>query len=64
MHYDADRACVRLSVRELCEIALSSGDLEYGGGRASFAAMLAGTKWHQKLQGGRGLNYRAEVPLH
>jgi hypothetical protein len=45
-------------------MALSSGDLEYGGGRAAFAAMQTGTKWHQKLQAGRGLCYRAEVPLH
>ena len=64
MHYDVERACVVLSVRELCQTALSSGDLEYGGGRASFATMQVGSKWHQKLQAGRGLNYRAEMPLH
>ncbi|MBR2346009.1 MAG: ATP-dependent DNA helicase, partial [Clostridia bacterium] len=59
-----ERACICLSVRELCGIALSSGDLEYGGGRAAMAAMQTGSQWHRKLQGGRGLNYRAEVPLH
>ena len=64
MHYDVERACVVTSVRELCEMAFSSGDLEYGGGRAVYAAMQTGSKWHQKLQAGRGLNYRAELPLH
>ncbi len=64
MHYDVERACMVLSVRELCETALSSGDLEYGGGRASFAAMQAGSQWHRKLQASRGAGYRAEVTLH
>ncbi|MBQ7337957.1 MAG: ATP-dependent DNA helicase [Clostridia bacterium] len=64
MRYHVERACVEMSVRELCETALSSGDLEYGGGRAMFAAMQTGTQWHQKLQKGRGAGYRAEVPLH
>lgn len=64
MRYDTERACVVLSVRELCSLALSHGDLEFGGSRAMLAAMQRGTQLHQKLQSERTGRYHPEVTLH
>ncbi len=63
MRYNEEKACIEMSVRELCGMALSSGDLEWGGGRAAFSAMQTGAEWHKKLQSGRGAGYSAELAL-
>lgn len=51
----------RLSVRELVECSLKSGDI--CGGFAGTSRMLEGTIGHQKLQGQEGENYSSEVPV-
>lgn len=54
-------ALLRVSVRELVEFTLRSGDLD-----ASFKSSiraLEGTRLHQKVQRSRDGNYQAEVPL-
>ena len=64
MHYDIDRACMVLSVRELCSLALSHGDLEFGGSRATLSAMHKGAQLHRKLQAERTGRYHPELTLH
>ncbi|MBQ9061569.1 MAG: ATP-dependent DNA helicase [Eubacterium sp.] len=55
---------VRISVRNLVEFLLRSGDLTAGAGRIpDQEAMLAGSRIHRKIQGRRGGAYRAEVSL-
>jgi len=55
---------VKLSVRELVEFILRSGDIEKGGtGRQSAEAMQEGSRIHRKIQKRMGPNYQAEVPL-
>ena len=59
---------IKISVRNLVEFILRSGDITTGGsGLKSPEAMLEGTRIHQKLQREmqkRGeADYRAEVPL-
>jgi Rad3-related DNA helicase len=52
---------IRLSVRELVNFTLRSGDLD-----ASFRSSVRaaeGTRLHQKLQKSRGEGYKSEVPL-
>ena len=63
MEYNMDRACVELSVRELCSRALGGGDLEYGGGRSLAARGRIGADIHRRLQAERTGQYRAEVAL-
>ena len=59
-----EKKTVRISVRNLVEFLLRSGDLTAGTGRIpDQEAMLAGSRIHRKIQGRRGGGYRAEVPL-
>jgi DNA excision repair protein ERCC-2 len=51
----------RLSVRELVEYSLKSGDI--CGGFAGTSRMLEGTMGHQRLQGQEGENYSSEVSV-
>ncbi len=55
---------IRISVRNLVEFILRSGDIDSRrGGFAEKEAMQAGSRIHRKIQGRMGSNYRAEVPL-
>ena len=55
---------IRISVRNLVEFILRSGDLDNSsGGFGERDAMQAGTRVHQQIQKKRGADYRAEVPL-
>lgn len=55
---------IRISVRNLVEFILRSGDIDnrYGGKREKDAMQL-GSRIHRKIQGRMGSNYRSEVPL-
>ena len=56
---------VKISVRELVEFILRSGNIEKGSsGRQSAEAMQEGSKIHRKIQKQMGPNYQAEVPLN
>lgn len=59
------RAAQRISVRDLVEFLLRSGDLarRQGSGRRDAQAMQAGSRIHRKLQGRMGSGYQAEVTL-
>ena len=55
---------IRISVRNLVEFILRSGDLDNSsGGFGERDAMQAGTRVHQQIQKKRGADYHAEVPL-
>lgn len=56
---------VRISVRDLVEFILRSGDIDnrHGGGRMDREAMQEGSRIHRKIQGRMGGSYRAEVLL-
>lgn len=55
---------IRISVRNLVEFILRSGDLDNSsGGFGERDAMQAGTRVHQQIQKKRGVDYRAEVSL-
>lgn len=55
---------VRISVRELVEFVLRSGDLDNRKtAGAQKEAMQAGSRLHRKIQKRMGAGYRAEVPL-
>ncbi len=55
---------VRISVRNLVEFILRSGDLDNRtGGKAELQAMQAGSRLHRKIQKRMGAGYRAEVAL-
>lgn len=60
----AEKRLVRISVRNLVEFVLRSGDIDnrHSAG-AQKEAMLAGGRVHRKIQKRMGSNYRAEVPL-
>ena len=60
----AEKRLVRISVRNLVEFVLRSGDIDnrHSAG-AQKEAMLAGGRIHRKIQKRMGANYRAEVPL-
>ena len=59
-----EKEIIRISVRNLVEFILRSGNLD---NRRSFAAdkeaMLKGSKIHRKIQKQMKASYRAEVPL-
>lgn len=59
-----NKKLVRISVRNLVEFVLRSGDIDnrHTAG-AQKEAMLAGGKIHRKIQKRMGAGYRAEVPL-
>lgn len=54
---------IRISVRNLVEFILCSGDLDNTKTRSEADAMQAGSRLHRKLQKQMGANYTAEVPL-
>lgn len=54
---------VRISVRNLVEFVLRSGDIDNRVGGADKDAMLLGGKLHRKIQRAMGADYRAEVSL-
>lgn len=58
-----DFKTIRISVRNLVEFILCSGDLDNTGSRSDPDAMQAGSRLHRKLQKQMGANYTAEVPL-
>jgi len=58
-----NKPIVRISVRNLVEFILRSGDIDNRHAMAGDQAMAEGSRIHRKIQSGRGANYRAEVPL-
>lgn len=56
---------IRISVRDLVEFILRSGDIDNrrGAGMMDREAMQEGSRIHRKIQGRMDGNYRAEVPL-
>ncbi len=55
---------IRISVRNLVEFILRSGDIDNRrGGPAEREAMQEGSRIHRKIQGRMGGGYQAEVPL-
>ena len=58
-----DKPVVRISVRNLVEFILRSGDLDNRGGASDREAMQKGSRLHRKIQGRMGSHYRAEVSL-
>jgi len=54
---------IKISVRNLVEFILCSGDLDNTRGKSDADAMQAGSRLHRKLQKQMGANYTAEVPL-
>ena len=59
-----EKPIIRISVRNLVEFILRSGDLTSGGTTAvDKEAMLKGSRLHRKIQKQMGSTYQAEVPL-
>ena len=59
-----ERELVKISVRELVEFILRSGDIDNRtGGRKDAESMLAGARIHRKIQRNMGSDYHAEVTL-
>ena len=58
-----DKPVVRISVRNLVEFILRSGDLDNRGGSSDREAMQKGSRLHRKIQGRMGSHYRAEFSL-
>ncbi len=54
---------IKISVRNLVEFILRSGDLDNTRARSETDAMQAGSRLHRKLQKQMGTDYTAEVPL-
>lgn len=58
-----EKPVIRISVRNLVEFILRSGDLESGGTAADKEAMLKGSRLHRKIQKQMGNHYQPEVIL-
>ena len=58
-----EKPTIRISVRNLVEFILRSGDLDSRRGNIDKEAMLKGGRLHRKIQKQMGKEYRAEVPL-
>ena len=58
-----EKPVIRISVRNLVEFILRSGDLESGGTAADKEAMLKGSRLHRKIQKQMGSHYQPEVTL-
>ena len=55
---------IKISVRNLVEFIMRSGDIDSsGGGIRDATACQEGTRIHKKIQKSKGSNYQAEVPL-
>ena len=55
---------IRISVRELVEFILRSGDIDNRRGTSPEKAMQEGSRLHRMIQRSMGEGYSAEVPLH
>ena len=65
MRYDRDRDHIEMSVRELCELALLSGDIDCRRGTDDpYERAALGREIHKKLQNSFGSLYHGEVELH
>lgn len=59
-----ERELMKISVRELVEFILRSGDIDNRvGGKKDAESMLAGARIHRKIQRSMGSDYHAEVTL-
>ena len=58
-----EKEIIRISVRNLVEFILRSGDLDSGKGTADKEAMQKGSRLHRKIQRQMKGGYQAEVPL-
>lgn len=59
-----ERELIKISVRELVEFILRSGDIDNrGGGRRDVGSMQAGVRIHRKIQKSMGSDYHVEVSL-
>lgn len=58
-----EKKVVRISVRNLVEFILRSGDLDSGSGVQDKEAMQKGSRIHRKIQKQMGSSYRPEVSL-
>lgn len=59
-----ERELLKISVRELVEFILRSGDIDNRtGGKKDAESMLAGARIHRKIQKSMGSDYHAEVSL-
>lgn len=59
-----ERELMKISVRELVEFILRSGDIDNrAGGKKDTESMLAGARIHRKIQKSMGPDYHAEVTL-
>lgn len=58
-----EKPVIRISVRNLVEFILRSGDLDNRRGSMDAEAMQKGSRLHRKIQKQMGSNYRAEVSL-
>lgn len=59
-----EKTIIRISVRNLVEFILRSGDLDNRrSGTSDKDAMQMGSRLHRKIQSRMGANYQAEVPL-
>lgn len=63
MRMDMEQPLIRISVRNLVEFVLRSGDIDNRASGADKDAMLLGGKIHRKIQRKMGATYQAEVPL-
>lgn len=63
VHMDREQPLIRISVRNLVEFVLRSGDIDNRAAGADRDAMLLGGKIHRKIQRKMGADYQAEVPL-
>ena len=63
-HVDSKKTCIRISVRNLVEFVIRSGDIDNRRtAGAEKDAMQAGSRIHRKLQKRMGADYRPEVVL-
>ncbi len=60
---DKERSVIRISVRNLVEFILRSGDIDNRTAGADKDAMAMGSRLHRKIQKRMGADYRAEVLL-
>ena len=63
-NYSEKKTQLHISVRNLVEFIFREGDIDNRSSRAMSAdAMMEGTRIHTKIQGSKGKEYQAEVPL-
>ena len=63
LRYCEERATLECSVRDLCALAMRSGDLDRGAYRSAFSRMQEGAALHRELQAAMGPEYKPEVPF-